>query len=124
MGTAPALQTVLALGVDTIHRNDVGLSDRFRDGLELPRTGSAIVSIAASDARMAALDAAGVRVSGELVGYGRRSTSRPTKLTWTPPSPYFASTEVPTSSDPEPITGQAFYVPASRARTSSKAASA
>nr|WP_281175590.1 aminotransferase class V-fold PLP-dependent enzyme [Nitriliruptor alkaliphilus] len=63
VGTGPALQAILDLGVDTIHRHDVALSDRFCDGLELPRTGSAIVSVAASDAQLAALEAAGVRAS-------------------------------------------------------------
>lgn len=63
VGTAPALRTILEVGVDAIHRHDVALSDRFCDGLELPRTGSAIVSIAASEAQTAALEAAGVRAS-------------------------------------------------------------
>lgn len=63
VGTAPALRTVLDHGIEAIHRHDVALADRFCDALELPRTGSAIVSVVATEQQIAALRAAGVRAS-------------------------------------------------------------
>ncbi len=63
VGAAPALRTLLELGVEAIHRHDVGLADRFCDALEIPRTGSAIVTLAVSEAKFQALQAAGVRAS-------------------------------------------------------------
>ena len=41
---APALQTLLAVGVEAVHEHDVALANRFRAGLGLPPSNSAIVS--------------------------------------------------------------------------------
>ncbi|MFP5219602.1 MAG: aminotransferase class V-fold PLP-dependent enzyme [Actinomycetes bacterium] len=60
-GTAPALEALLAIGVDTVHRHDVRLANAFRERLDLPPGTSAIVSL---DADVDALRAAGVRCSG------------------------------------------------------------
>ena len=43
VGTVPALQTVLDIGVERIHAHDVGLANRFRAGLGLGPADSAIV---------------------------------------------------------------------------------
>lgn len=63
VGTAPAIQAVLDIGIADIHRHAVGLADRFCDGLGRPRTGSAIVSLSVTDAQAAALRSAGIRAS-------------------------------------------------------------
>ena len=63
VGAAPALRTILEVGVDAIHRHDLGLSDRFCDAMDLPRAGSAIVSVATTDAQAEVLHAAGIRAS-------------------------------------------------------------
>jgi len=44
VAAAPALETLLAVGVETIRGHDVGLANRFRAGLGLPPSNSAIVS--------------------------------------------------------------------------------
>lgn len=44
VGTEPALRVLCDIGVDTIHEHDVGLANRFRDGLGLQPGDSAIVS--------------------------------------------------------------------------------
>jgi selenocysteine lyase/cysteine desulfurase len=43
VGTAPALEVIEQIGVETIHRHDVGLANRFRSGLEMEPGDSAIV---------------------------------------------------------------------------------
>jgi selenocysteine lyase/cysteine desulfurase len=63
VGHAPALDLLLEVGVDRIHRHDVALADAFRDGLGLPPTGSAIVSAPCPPDAPARLAAAGVRAS-------------------------------------------------------------
>jgi len=63
VGTAAALDLVCEVGVDAIHAHDVALAARVRDGLTLPASGSAIVSVAVTDARAARLREAGVRFS-------------------------------------------------------------
>jgi selenocysteine lyase/cysteine desulfurase len=60
-GTAPALQALLDVGVDAVHRHDVGLANLFRERLGLPPSDSAVVSL---DADVDALRAAGARCSG------------------------------------------------------------
>lgn len=62
VAAAPALETLLAVGVDAVHEHDVGLANRFRAGLDLPASGSAIVS---TDVPSAAerLAAAGIQAS-------------------------------------------------------------
>jgi selenocysteine lyase/cysteine desulfurase len=44
VAAAPALETLLAVGVEAVHEHDVGLANRFRAGLGLPSASSAIVS--------------------------------------------------------------------------------
>jgi selenocysteine lyase/cysteine desulfurase len=44
VGTRPALETLEAVGIDTIHEHDVGLANRFRAGIGLQPSNSAIVS--------------------------------------------------------------------------------
>jgi selenocysteine lyase/cysteine desulfurase len=62
IGTAPALAVIEELGVDAIHEHDVGLANRFRAGLGLGPSESAIVS---TDVPGAAerLERAGIRAS-------------------------------------------------------------
>ena len=44
VGTQPALELVVAIGVEAIHAHDVGLANAFREGLGLAPGDSAIVS--------------------------------------------------------------------------------
>lgn len=44
VASAPALETLLAVGVETVHEHDVALANRFRSGLGLPASNTAIVS--------------------------------------------------------------------------------
>jgi selenocysteine lyase/cysteine desulfurase len=44
VGTAPALELLLDVGVEQIHTHNLALANRFRAGLGLPPSGSAIVS--------------------------------------------------------------------------------
>jgi selenocysteine lyase/cysteine desulfurase len=44
VGTAPALEVLLEIGVEEIHAHDVALANRFRSGLGLPPASSAIVA--------------------------------------------------------------------------------
>jgi selenocysteine lyase/cysteine desulfurase len=44
VGTEPALKVLRDAGIDEVHAHDVGLSNRFREGLGLPPGDSAIVS--------------------------------------------------------------------------------
>ena len=44
VASVPALETVLAVGVESIREHDVALANRFRAGLGLPDSNSAIVS--------------------------------------------------------------------------------
>ena len=64
VATAPALETLLAVGVDAVRDHDVWLANRFRVGLDLPPSNSAIVSVdvpGASDKLAAAGILASVR---------------------------------------------------------------
>lgn len=45
VGTRPALEVIERIGVDAIHEHDVGLANRFRTGLGLEPSNSAIVSV-------------------------------------------------------------------------------
>jgi len=62
VGAVPALQLLLDVGVEAINRHDVALANRFREGLDLPPTDSAIVSaeVAGAEERLAQ---AGIRAS-------------------------------------------------------------
>jgi selenocysteine lyase/cysteine desulfurase len=62
VGTRPALELILGVGVDAIHAHDVALADRFRAGLGLPPGDSAIVRVGVPDAADR-LGRAGVRAS-------------------------------------------------------------
>ena len=59
VGTRPALELVEAIGVPAIHEHDVGLANRFRAGLGLEPSDSAIVSVDVPDAADR-LDRAGI----------------------------------------------------------------
>jgi selenocysteine lyase/cysteine desulfurase len=50
VGTAPALAVVEEIGVEAIHEHDVGLANRFREGVGQPPGDSAIVSFDAPGA--------------------------------------------------------------------------
>ena len=69
VGTAPALELILDVGVEQIHAHDLALANRFRAGLGLEESNSAIVTIDLDDAQQSwpaaldRLDAAGVRYS-------------------------------------------------------------
>ncbi|MBD0329976.1 MAG: aminotransferase class V-fold PLP-dependent enzyme [Thermoleophilia bacterium] len=62
VGTAPALELLLELGVEAIHAHDVALTNRFRRGLGLPDGDSAIVTVDVPGARER-LERAGIRAS-------------------------------------------------------------
>jgi selenocysteine lyase/cysteine desulfurase len=62
VGAAPALELLEQVGVDAIHSHNVRLANRFREGLGMPESNSAIVSTRApgADRRLAA---AGIRAA-------------------------------------------------------------
>ncbi len=62
VGAAPALELLLEVGVDAIHEHNVGLANRFRAGLGLEPSNSAIVRVEAEGAAER-LEAAGVRAA-------------------------------------------------------------
>ncbi|MBM7787471.1 aminotransferase class V-fold PLP-dependent enzyme [Tenggerimyces flavus] len=62
VGQAPALQILLDVGVDRVNAHNVGLANRFRAGLGLAPSDSAIVSTDVADAE-AKLKAAGIRAA-------------------------------------------------------------
>lgn len=61
VGTAPALDVLRALGVDRIYEHNVALANRFRAGVGLRPSNSAIVSAALHDGAVERLRAAGIR---------------------------------------------------------------
>jgi len=63
VGTAPALELLAQVGIDAIHEHDVGLANRFRAGLGMEPSDSAIVSLALDDDVEARLRAARVMVT-------------------------------------------------------------
>jgi selenocysteine lyase/cysteine desulfurase len=63
VGTAPALEVLLSVGIETIHDHDVGLANRFRSGVGLGESDSAIVSLEASGTEIDRLRKAGIRFS-------------------------------------------------------------
>jgi selenocysteine lyase/cysteine desulfurase len=71
VGTAPALELIESIGVEAIHAHDVGLANRFREGLGLEPADSAIVSADVPGARER-LEAAGI-VAAERGGRLRAS---------------------------------------------------
>jgi selenocysteine lyase/cysteine desulfurase len=50
VGTEPVLKLLNEIGVETIHEHNLALANRFRAGLDLPDSDSAIVSAAVPDA--------------------------------------------------------------------------
>ena len=71
VASAPSLKTIERIGVDAIHAHDVGLANRFRAGLGLEPSDSAIVFYDATDAADR-LERAGIRAA---VRGGRLRTS-------------------------------------------------
>jgi selenocysteine lyase/cysteine desulfurase len=61
---APALALLESVGVPAIHAHDVGLANRFRAGLGLPRGDSAIVSLDLPEATGERLREAGIMAAG------------------------------------------------------------
>jgi selenocysteine lyase/cysteine desulfurase len=59
VATAPALELLLDVGINTIHAHNVGLANRMRAALDLPPSNSAIVSAEMPGAE-ARLEAAGI----------------------------------------------------------------
>ncbi len=59
VGTAPALELIEEIGVGAIHEHDLALANRFRAGLNLEASDSAIVSVDIPDAT-ARLERAGI----------------------------------------------------------------
>jgi selenocysteine lyase/cysteine desulfurase len=68
---APALEVLLDVGVDVVRDHDVAMANRFRAGLGLDPSDSAIVSVAPSNGARGELDAAGVMYAdhGELLRF-------------------------------------------------------
>lgn len=62
VATVPALELIESIGVQTIHDHNVRLANFFREGLGLPDSDSAIVTINAPDAAVR-LKTAGIRAS-------------------------------------------------------------
>lgn len=62
VGTAPAVELLEQVGIEEIYRHDVGLANRFRAGLGLEPSDSAIVSAQVPDAERK-LAAAGIRAA-------------------------------------------------------------
>ena len=71
VGCAPTLELIAEIGVETIHAHDVGLANRFRAGLGLEPSNSAIVSVDVPDARER-LESAGI-VAAVRAGHMRAS---------------------------------------------------
>jgi selenocysteine lyase/cysteine desulfurase len=65
VGTVPALELVNRIGVDAIHEHDLRLANRFRAGLGLPASDSAIV-MADVDGAAEAFERAGIQAAVRL----------------------------------------------------------
>ena len=61
VGTAPALQVLVATGAAAIGEHNIALANSFLTALDQPPSNSAIVSVPANDAAVGRLTAAGVR---------------------------------------------------------------
>jgi selenocysteine lyase/cysteine desulfurase len=68
VGAAPSLEAIERAGIDTIHAHDTGLANRFRAGLGLPPSNSAIVATASPGAaeRLKAAGIAAAARSGKF----------------------------------------------------------
>jgi selenocysteine lyase/cysteine desulfurase len=62
VGTLPALDLLAEVGIDAIHRHDVGLANALRARLGMPPSDSAIVTVSATDG-LARLSAANVKAA-------------------------------------------------------------
>jgi selenocysteine lyase/cysteine desulfurase len=62
VGTQPALELINRIGVPAVHAHDVGLANRFRAGLGLPASDSAIVCVEHAGAA-ARLERAGIQAA-------------------------------------------------------------
>lgn len=62
VGTVPALELLAEVGIEAIHRHDMGLANALRGRLGLPATESAIVTVN-TDAGLERLRAAGIKAS-------------------------------------------------------------
>jgi len=60
VGAQPALALLEDVGTRQLHTHAVGLANRFRDGVGMPATDSAIVSVAVAESATAALATGGV----------------------------------------------------------------
>ncbi|MCX4808930.1 aminotransferase class V-fold PLP-dependent enzyme [Streptomyces sp. NBC_01214] len=63
LGALPALKLINSIGVDTINAHNVGLANRFRAGLNMPSSNSAIVSVTSIPDAEQRLADAGVKAS-------------------------------------------------------------
>jgi selenocysteine lyase/cysteine desulfurase len=63
VGAAPAIELLGAVGIDAIHEHDVGLANRFRAGLGMEPSDSAIVALPDDASAVARLRAAEVSVT-------------------------------------------------------------
>jgi len=63
VGAAPAIELLGAVGIEVIHEHDVGLANRFRAGLGMEPSDSAIVALPEDDDVVARLRAAEVSVT-------------------------------------------------------------
>ena len=62
MGAVTTLEVLRGIGVEAMHAHDVGLADELRDALDLPATGSAIVSVVGAEPGLEqSLAAAGIK---------------------------------------------------------------
>jgi selenocysteine lyase/cysteine desulfurase len=62
VGTVPALELLAEVGIEAIHRHDVGLANALRARLALPTSDSAILTVTASGG-LDRLSAAGVKAA-------------------------------------------------------------
>ena len=63
VGAAPALRLLGDVGIEAVHAHDVGLANRFRAGLGMEPSDSAIVALPAAEELLARLRAADVSVT-------------------------------------------------------------
>ena len=85
VGCAPALEVFAAVGIDAIHEHDVRLANRFRGGLGLPPSDSAIVTTDVPGAHER-LERAGIRAATRAGSLRAASTSTQPRRTSTPRS--------------------------------------
>jgi selenocysteine lyase/cysteine desulfurase len=68
-GAVTTLDVLRGIGVEAMHTHDVALADELRDALDLPSTGSAIISIVGAEAGLErSLAAAGIKAATRADG--------------------------------------------------------